>query len=310
MLTNLLIFFVALIAVTESAAVATKSSIRVAEALRIPKHIVGFIIVAFISVLPEALVAITAALSGVPALGLGTLLGSNVADLTLIFALLVLLGKRPLKVKSHLLGHVKTFPLFLIMTLLLGIDGYYSRWDGFFLIITGSIFYFLIFRRSFEPSREKRVSLRESKFHLAALTVSLLILIAGAHYTVEAATRLATDLKVSPILIGLLIISLGTTMPELFFSLKSVKKEEDDLAIGDILGSVLADATILVGILALISPFAFPVQIIYVAGIFMLLAGILLIYLMQSDKKLTRHEALLLLTFWGTYVLTEVIVNK
>jgi len=88
MIENLLIFIVSLFLVIRGSTLATEYSAKLAEAFRLSKYIVGFIIVAFISILPESLIAINAAIKGIPSFGLGTLLGSNVADLTLIFAIL------------------------------------------------------------------------------------------------------------------------------------------------------------------------------------------------------------------------------
>ena len=86
-------------------------------------------------------------------------------------------------------------------------------------------------------------------------------------------------------------------------------KKDDSLAVGDILGTVLADATIVVGILALINPFYFPVKIVYVTGVFMVIASLILFRLMKTGHALTRTEAYLLLAFWLFFVLVEYIVN-
>jgi cation:H+ antiporter len=123
-------------------------------------------------------------------------------------------------------------------------------------------------------------------------------------------TTVAGYIGVSPILIGMFIVGLGTTMPEFFFSLKSVGKRDDSLAVGDILGTVLADATIVVGILALVSPFSFPQKIIFVTGIFMVVASFLLFYFMKSGRRITKKEAHLLFFFWVIFVLVEFIVNR
>ena len=108
----------------------------------------------------------------------------------------------------------------------------------------------------------------------------------------------------------MLVVGLGTTMPELFFSLKSVKKHADSLAIGDILGTVLADATIVVGVLALINPFAFPPKIIYITGSFMVVASFVLFHFMRSGRTLSRREASMLFIFWLVFVLVEFIISK
>ncbi|RJQ34371.1 hypothetical protein C4566_02145 [Candidatus Parcubacteria bacterium] len=89
-----------------------------------------------------------------------------------------------------------------------------------------------------------------------------------------------------------------------------MKKDDDSLAIGDILGTVLADATVLVGIIALMNPFFFPQRIIYVTGVFMLLAAFMLSYFMKTGKTVSKKESLILLIFWAIFVLTEYSINK
>src|SRR3989344_4122012 len=142
------------------------------------------------------------------------------------------------------------------------------------------------------------------------LLLSMALLLAGSHFTVTSATSLAYYLGVSPILIGMLIVGLGTTMPELFFSLNSVKKRDDSLAIGDLFGTVLADATVVVGILAVVSPFAFPQKIIYITGSFMVLSSCILFQFMRSGRTLTRREAYMLLFFWLAFVIVEFVANR
>lgn len=136
------------------------------------------------------------------------------------------------------------------------------------------------------------------------------MLLIGSHFTVLSAISLAKDMGINPILIGMMIVGVGTTIPEMFFAFKSIKKDDDSLAIGDILGTVLADATVVVGIIALISPFFFPKTIIYVTGIFMVIASMLLYRFMYTGRTLTKKEAILLFLFWLGFVLTEFAINK
>jgi len=146
--------------------------------------------------------------------------------------------------------------------------------------------------------------------NILLLLVAMAMLLVGSHFTVTSATDLAYALKVSPILIAMLVVSLGTTMPEFFYSLKSVKKKDDGLAIGDIMGSVLADATIVVGVLAVVSPFSFPVKIVYITGVFMVVASIVLLRFMLSGRTISKKEGYMLLAFWALYAVVEFVVSK
>lgn len=308
MVDNLLIFTFSLFLVIKGATLATKYSVKLAEGFRLSKYIVGFIVVSFISILPEALISINSAIEGIPEFGLATLLGSNVADLTLVFAILIIYAGRGIKIESKVLKHIRLYPFFLLLPLVFGFNGHYSRIEGFALVLTGSLFYYLVFKNG--TALSEKVSKKNDQYkNLFFLVFAMVLLLIGSHFTVTSATNLAHELKITPILIGMLIVSLGTTLPELFYSLKSVKRKDDGLAIGDILGTVLADATILVGILAFIRPFFFPKEIIYITGGFMMAASIMLLHFMHSGKIISKKEGYLLLIFWMIYAIVEFIVG-
>ncbi|HPM46109.1 MAG TPA: hypothetical protein PL056_03460 [bacterium] len=306
---NILIFVVSFLAVIKGSTLATRYASRLAESFNISKYIVGFIIVAFISILPETLISINSAISDIPEFGLGTLFGSNIADLSLIFAILIIYAGRGMKIESKVLKNVRLYPFFLLLPLLFGLNGYYSRIEGLFLIIAGIIFYYLVFKNGIDVSANLRNGNGKYKSFLF-LIISMVLLLIGSHFTVTSATALAHALKITPILIGMLVVSLGTTMPELFFSLKAVKRKDDGLAVGDIMGSVLADATIVVGILATISPFFFPVKIVYITGVFMAISSFILLKFMKTGKLITKNEGYLLLLFWVVYVVVEFLANR
>lgn len=306
---TIFIFVSSLILAVKGATLATTYSGKLAQSFNLPRYTVGFIVVAFISLLPETLISISSALQGIPEFGLATLFGSNIADLTLIFAILVLTAGRGIKIESKILKNVYLYPYFILMPVVFGINGYYSRLEGIFLIIAGVAFYYFLLKNSAEAISEN-VSKENRYKSLFYLTIAVLFLLAGSHFLVTSAVDLAHAVNVTPVLIGMLVVSLGTTLPELLFSYKAVQRREDGLAIGDILGSVLADATIIVGILAVISPFYFPAKIVYVTGIFMIVSSIILLKFMKTGRVLTKKEGYLLMSFWLVYVVVELILSK
>ena len=309
MLTDLFILAASLYVIIKAATLSTRYAIRLATDYRLSEYLVGFIIVAVISILPEAFISINAAVSGIPAFGLGTLFGSNVADLTLVFAVIIAFTKKGIKVESKILRNNIVYPFLLLIPLVLGLDGYYSRWEGSALIMIGAIFYLFAFKNGHGDRLDEKDH-RDRLKNFSLLILAMAALLVGAHFTVTSATSLAQDLNVTPILIGMFIVGLGTTMPELLFSLKSVNKHDNALAIGDILGTVLADATIVVGILALVSPFAFPTRVIYLTGLFMVTAAFILFYFMRTGRRLTKREGVLLVMFWIVFVLAELMANS
>lgn len=308
MISNLLLFAVALFVVVKSATLATRYSARLAESFKLSKYAVGFIIVAIISILPEAFIAVNAAFEGIPSFGLGVLFGSNIADLTLVFAAIIFFAGRNIKVESKILKNHVVYPFLLLLPLILGLNGHFSRLEGAALIVAGGIFYYISLKNGISVTASASVSSRLKNF-LKLLFIMAALLI-GSHYTVISAMGLAQAFRVNPVLIGMLVVGIGTTLPELFFSLKCVSCRDDSLAVGDILGTVLADATIVLGILALVSPFSFPIRIIYITGAFMVAASFVLFNFMSSGRALSKKEGYLLLIFWLVFVIVEFIANR
>jgi cation:H+ antiporter len=311
MILQILIFAVSIFLIIRGATLSTKFSGRIAKSFNLSNYTVGFLIVAVISIIPESFVAINSAISGVPSMGLGTIFGSNIADLTLVFAIVVLVAGRSLKIESKILKSNLIYPFFFLIPIALGIDGAYNRGEGLCLIIAGVIFYYLAFHQS-QEGEEKKSKIKfdkKIKKDILYFVLSLLVLLVGSHFIVESGVKIAEYLTISPAVIGLFFIGLGTVIPELLFSISAVKKDQDSLAIGDLLGTVLADATILVGLIAFIKPFEFPIKIIYIAGIFMFAAAFMLYYLMRSGKILSKREGYLLILFWLIFVLMEVTIH-
>lgn len=305
---NIFLFIVSLVLVVKGATLATKYAANFAKSFKLSKYVVGFIIVAVISLLPETLIGINSALEGVPSFGLGTLFGSNVADLTLVFAGIILFSGRKLKIESRILKHHAIYPFLLMMPIVLGWDGYFSRGEGIALILGGAAFYYLSFKNGGE---EKLIESDDSRWiNFLLLTFGVALLLLGTHFTVTSAVALANQLGIAPFVIGMLVVGLGTTIPEFFFSLKAVKKSDDSLAVGDILGTVLADATVVVGLIAFITPFSFPQRIIYMTAVFMVIAAFVLFHLMRSGKVISKKEAYVLIVYWVIFFLTEFFANK
>ena len=295
--------------VIKGATLATKHASKLAENFHLSKYTVGFIIIALISILPETFIAIDSAIEGVPEFGLGVLFGGNVADLTLVFAIIILFAGRGLKIESKILKNNKIFPLLLLLPIILGINGNFSRIEGLALIVTGGIFYYMSLRDGTDGVLIRNEE--KSRFKSSVMLLfSMGLILVGSHFTVTSATSLANYWGLSPVLIGMLIVGLGATMPELFFSLKAAKKDDDSLAVGDILGTVLADATIVVGILALISPFSFPQKIIYITGMFMVASSVILLRFMNSGKTISKREGVVLFFFWIIFALVEFLINS
>jgi len=304
---NSIALCIVLLVVIKSIDSAIHYSSAVAGQLGLSKHVIGFLLVAGISALPETIISIVSAIDNEPSFGLGTLFGSNVADLTLVFFVILLFAKSSIRISSAIFHNIRYYTAILAIPLLFGINGFYSRLEGVILILVGLTFHFWVVHTSKLPS--KKVVRKTSLKDWAYLLISLACLIIGSQLTVTFGVNLAHDLGIQPVLIGLFVVALGTTLPELLFSIRAVQQHRPSLALGDILGTVMTDATIVVGIVAIITPFAFPQRIIYITGIFMLLSALLLFYSMKTHRELTRLEGAGLLLFYILFVATELLVN-
>jgi cation:H+ antiporter len=310
-LLNLALFLASLFVLVKSADYAVRYSSRIAKIFRISEFIVSFFIVAVISAFPEGTVSIISAIKGIPEFGLGTLLGSNVADLLLVFGIVALFSMNGITVKSAILKKDLFYLILLLVPIIVGFDGNMSRADGIILILSGAIFFITLSIES-KLFKKKFNEVKDHKWILNSilLLISLAFLLASAYYTVKFGVDFANDVRIPPFLVALTIVAIGTCLPELIFSLKAVKRGHDALALGDILGTVITDATILVGVIALIRPFDFNPLIIYVTGTIMFLAGAIVISFIKSGKVLSKKEGIYLLMFYILALIIEFVANK
>lgn len=308
---NFILFVIFLAISIQSAGYSIKYSSKIAKSLKFPEFIVSFFIIAIVSCLPEATISIISSLNNLPELGLGSLLGSNVTDLTLVFGIVALISFNGIKVKSKILKNNFFYLILLLFPLLLGLDGKFSRVDGIVLIVLGIIFFY----RTYEESKKFHKTFKDEKrepifrsFILLILSISSLII--GSYLTVDYAKSFIIETKIPEILVGITLIAFGTCLPELIFSIKAVKRNHDELALGDILGTVIIDATILLGLVALISPFSYNLNSLYVLGGGMFLAGICVVVFMNSDKTISKIEGVLLILLYVLFIILESLITN
>jgi len=310
LLVNLILFLFSLFILIKSAEYTVRFASRIARVFRISEFIVSFFLISIISCFPEATVSIISSFNGVPEFGLGALLGSNVADLCLVFGLVAVFSKNGITVKSAILKNNLLYLFLLLVPIILGLDGHFSRADGILLVLCGAAFFVTLsfqsrmFTKKFNHAKNHRWIM-----NLFLLILCLAFLIASAYFTVDFGVLLANELQIPAVLIALTLVSIGTCMPELVFSLKAVRSGHDGLALGDLLGTVIIDATIIIGILALISPFNFNPNIIYFTGLTMFFASGLVILFIKSEKVLSRKEGVYLLIVYVLSLIMEFVIN-
>lgn len=242
-----------------------------AKYLGLPPLLIGMVIVGFGTSAPEMVVSVLAASEGNPGLALGNAYGSNITNIALILGLVALIS--PIKVQSQVLH--KELPILAGVTLLAAWqlwDGYLSRTDAAVLLLvfvgvmTWSIVQGMRNRAdslSVEMSTELDARPLPLKNAIIWLLVGLLVLIVSSRILVWGAVNIAQTLGVSDLIIGLTIVAVGTSLPELASSLIAIRKNEHDLALGNVLGSNLFNTLAVVGLAAAIHPLEVEAAVLY-----------------------------------------------
>jgi len=240
-----------------------------AAMLRISPLVIGLTVVAFGTSAPELAVSVQAVYAGSGELAVGNLVGSNIANVLLILGLSALVA--PLAVSSQLIRF--DVPLVIgasVLLLLLGLDGEIGAWEGVLLsnLLVAYIHWSLRKGRAESTQGEaffgdeaiSSASLRQSVAVQVVLVLSGLVLLGlGGHWLVQGAVEIARALGVQELVIGLTIIAVGTSLPELVTSVLAVARGERDLAVGNVIGSNLFNILGVLGVTGILAPEGIPV---------------------------------------------------
>lgn len=283
-----------------------------AKNFRIPPMIIGLTIVSLGTSFPEMLIAAMAAIEGNSDLGIGNALGSNIANIGLVLGCTALIA--PLTVKSLTLR--REFPvLFLVMFLAFALmaDGDLSRWDGVALVAGLAILLWWLVklgkRDRHDPMEEEFADVipahMSMKTSVIWFLVGLLVLLFSSRLVVWGAVEIAQILGISDLVIGLTIVAIGTSLPELVASIASVLKNEAELAIGNVIGSNMFNLLAVLSMPALIHPHVFssdillrdlPVMFVFTAAMFVMAFGF------RSQGSINRPEGALLASGFCAYL--------
>lgn len=303
-----LIFLGASIALVKSASYAVRSISSLAEELHFSHFFIAFIIAGLVSTLPEIFIGINSALTGNPSLGLGTVIGSNVADLTLVLGIVLLVGRK-INVDRKTISNSIYFVAVTALPIILMLDNTLSRDDGLLLIIVFVLYLWSMVKREKVFSAKNVRNKRHIAKYLAVFAVSAIVLYFSAHYMVESGIAIATEFSMPLLLIGLLVVALGTTLPELSFSIRAALGKHKEVALGDLMGNVAIDSTLSIGIIALISPITNNFVFVISGALFMILSALVVVTLIQTGRKVTWRESFLLIFIYIMFIALEILLK-
>jgi len=273
---------------------------------------IGMTVVALGTSAPEIFASATAALSNASELAIGNALGSNIANIGLVLGITCLVS--PLPIRAAIFK--KEVPMLIVITLLSGlcfIDGYFGIWDGLFLITALVIVLWLMIREKHVHPEEDLgfgdedtvIPEYTTKQALAWVSVGLIALMASAKSLVWGATEIAQAFGVSDLVIGLTIVAIGTSLPELAASITSARKGHHDIAIGNIIGSNLFNLLAVMSLPGLINPTEVESVVLYRDFSTMTLLTFMLVgfaWIMRKQGKIARSEGTALLFTYAAYL--------
>lgn len=297
----LLVGFVMLI---KGADIFVDSSSSIAKKFGIPSIIVGLTIVAMGTSAPELSVSVQSALAGMNDMSIANVVGSN------IFNLLVVLGCSAMINKLKIEKYKDVVVMFLIGLLMLicSIDGALGICDGLFLLV---IFTFYILSLVFKAIKENQKEETEEEQRPMILTIifgiiGLLAIVFGGDIVVNSASVIAQQLGMSENLIGLTVVAVGTSLPELVTSLVATKKGELDIAIGNVVGSNIFNMLLILGLASVINPMTVSTFAL-IDLIFVIIAMIVFIILTFKSKTLNKAKGLPLVLMYIAYIIFTII---
>ena len=282
---------------------------------------IGLTVVAFGTSAPELAVSISASLKGSGSIAISNVVGSNIANIALVIGFSAILV--PLAISKTTIRKELPFNIlisFALMAMLLrGAKYGLDRYDGIILIIFLILFmeYTLVMAKSDRQrakmektsiiSDEERDSIKKIRIKNGILTViGLAMVVFGADLTVDSATEIALQLGISEALVGLSMIAIGTSLPELVTSVTAIIKKQDDLAIGNIVGSNVFNICLILGISSILKPIGVIVDHYWADILFMSFLAVFLLLTTMKKSKITRLEGSF---FFASYVAYIILIS-
>ncbi len=292
---DFVIFVVAMATLIWGANLLVQESEKIALKFNISDFIIGATLVTLGTSLPETAVGIIASLNDKPQITIGNVIGSNILNITMLLGIILIITKKNISSNRNFLVKDSYWALIPISVFILMIfDGVISRFDAIILLLLmGAYILFLV--KEAKGIIEKQVYYDKSDFRwlytLPLIFLALIFLIIGANFTVESASNIAKSFGVSEWVISVIMISLGTSLPELVVGITASIKGKVDMAIGNIISSNMANITIILGFAGLANPLSINISNYLFDILTMLIATLILVFLI-ANKLYTKSAGI------------------
>ncbi|MBI2662921.1 sodium:calcium antiporter [Candidatus Woesearchaeota archaeon] len=310
LVTDIIILVASALVLAKSGTSLVSSISKLARFLRVSEYTVSFVIMAFATSIPELFIGILSAINKTPELSLGNVIGANIANVTLVIGIVSLLG-RNIKIKDKIIFRDSFYMLIIaVIPILLMIDHTLSRFDGLLLLIMFFIYVYVLMKNKIPMEEdEKDIKYTEIFKNVGIFLLSILLLLGSAQFLVKSAQSISVDLNVPVLLVGLFIVSIGTTLPELVFDTRAVLMKHKEQALGNTIGSVIVNSTAVLGTAALITPITSQFTLFFISASFMIFSLFLFMTFIRSNNGLTWREGIVLLMVYLLFVIVEVYIQ-
>ncbi len=313
MLENLLFIALGMVGLFAGGEWLIRSSTRLAAGFRIPPLVIGLTVVALGTSMPELVVSVSAALGGSTEIALGSVVGSNIANVGLILGIAGLI--RALTVNTSLIRReIPVMVAVSVLVFVMALDRVITRTEGVLLFIGYVVFTVVLYRLSTRRAHPDSAQVQDEVEILEGdpagirkgrqilmLLLSIAVLVAGAQFTVMGASGVARALGISELIIGLTLVAVGTSLPEIATAIAATVRKHDDLAAGNAVGSNIANLLVILAITAIILPVPVPEKVLMVEMPVMIGFSLVLM-LLSFRRRLPRWSAGLLLAAYLAFV--------
>ncbi len=303
---DILIFIVAMGALIYGADFIIEQSEKIALHFNISPFVIGATLIALGTSLPEMAVSMSASIKGSGDIAVANVIGSTIFNISLVLGAVFLIAKK-IEPKRDLFAKDSSWSLFpILIFILMGIDGKLSQLDGFlFVMLMGAYLLFLIQSNQVEEIEE---DLTKEKFAWAKtiilLTVGFVLVVGGADFAIDSAGNIAREFGISEWIIGLFLVAFGTSLPELVVSIQAARNNNADMAIGAIIGSNVANFTMVLGLSSIVNPLNVDLSANFFDVLAALIVSVMLVFI-TANKLYNKSAGIVMMT-----VLILVISNS
>ena len=285
-----------------------RASVALSLRFNISKFVIGMTVVSFATSLPELIVSINAALNNSPSIAINNVVGSNIANIGLVLALIALLSNISVNEKSFRRDWSWMFFLSIMLWLFIITDNELNGYEGFLLIIFLVSFLYNVLKKSDSIELlndiDDKLKLTSNFKILTWLFISSLTLYFGAEFLVDGAVKFANQINISEAVISVSIVAIGTSIPELAASLVAIAKNEKGISVGNLIGSNIFNIGSVLGITAIIKDIPIAEEIIERDIIWMMVFTVLIMLLavLPEKNKISKYKGLIMLLGYFVFI--------